>query len=675
MMNIDANPRDSISRRESFLEYHERRQSEVFVTVRELFTEAADVIPTKNHSIDLEALNEAIRVADLHLIQQILQVGIKINDLDKTGDAPIHVAAACSQRIEVLDLLIKAGADIRRKNASENTALYIAIKAGHLETANWLLEKYGCSIINDKNEHGLSALYLAIQLRKTELVHTLISKGADLDGKNLEGNTPLHMAVVVGDLDIVQRLVDMGANVNAKNRKNSTPLLFAAFHRRTEIMKVLMKNNAYVADENLEGYMPLKLAAHQGNFLIVRLMLDQLLEQNKRNMNIIIRVLTKVRDHFQVVFDRDFYPYIYTKMSSENEAEELFGLELFLILASPIKFLNWFTKEDKIKHASYIVIIICERLTSVKRERTVLRLLLRLYCYIRKASEIHTFEANDLLKVSSRVEHAIAEIFQSDKLDDQTNVLKLLLPDATNELFAEDRILQYARCFDSYGIVRFCLDNDIKMIFDEPQVAGIVDKLFKSSLRAAILPEDSSDRFNMTSVWIRTSLNLRSCPVMEFSLKFASKVFTVALLGVISIYDYGVHYTINYDHRIGKFRNWSILEQILIASLLSGMFYQIGEVIHSKWSLSEYFRGQWNYLDIFEYIFGLVWFILRFTSEFSAARVVLALAAIPQTLALLRYLSFYRPVGELVVRIEISYEIILFIIVLIHLSVDFNFPV
>lgn len=65
-------------------------------------------------------------------------------------------------------------------------------------------------------------------------------------------------------------------------------------------------------------------------------------------------------------------------------------------------------------------------------------------------------------------------------------------------------------------------------------------------------------------------------------------------------------------------------------------------------------QDTWNFFDLIEYTFGTAWFILRLIpSYFGTARIVLGFIAIPQAQGMLRFLSFYKPLGELIIIFQV----------------------
>ncbi|WP_425386679.1 ankyrin repeat domain-containing protein [Wolbachia endosymbiont (group A) of Barypeithes pellucidus] len=103
-------------------------------------------------------------------------------------------------------------------------ALYWAAQNGHEGVVKVLLtiEKVDVAA---KGIHEKTLLHLAAEKGYTDIVNTLLRKGADVNAKDYFGNTPLHCAAANGHTEIVSALIrSEGINVYAKDNKNNAPL-------------------------------------------------------------------------------------------------------------------------------------------------------------------------------------------------------------------------------------------------------------------------------------------------------------------------------------------------------------------------------------------------------------------------------------------------------------------
>jgi hypothetical protein len=77
--------------------------------------------------------------------------------------------------------------------------------------------------VNAHSESGWTALHVACNSRKMEMVQLLLSWGADIHARNSNGETPLHGAVRDGAVEIIELLVREGADADAQDIYGSTP--------------------------------------------------------------------------------------------------------------------------------------------------------------------------------------------------------------------------------------------------------------------------------------------------------------------------------------------------------------------------------------------------------------------------------------------------------------------
>lgn len=263
-----------------------------------LETKELEINYDKNDAINLELKNKKgetplhVAIANrsndsaLKLIEKNVNVNAK-NNLEKT---PLHYAAEHNASDEVLESLIKHGADINAKDISGKTALHYACKTGSKDVAN-LIMKNGDQItdlnkgevtdkdkkftdLNIQDKDGNTALHLALNNKKYDIAKKLINYTpsitvkernienkhlfdqfkADLTLQNKEGNTPLMLAVKNGDKDLVELIINnipaekLNAMLNMRNKDRKTTYSLA---NNDEVREILQTKGVYV-NINLE---------------------------------------------------------------------------------------------------------------------------------------------------------------------------------------------------------------------------------------------------------------------------------------------------------------------------------------------------------------------------------------------------------------------------------------
>ena len=137
----------------------------------------------------------------------------------------------------VVELLLKNGADIDKKNEYGTTPLHLAADRGHTEVVELLLQHR--ANIHEKDQYGHTPLHWATAEGHNKVVRLLLRHRADINAENNIGETPLHLAVRYGKTEIVELLLKNGANINAITICGDTPLQLAKSKNHTEIIQLL----------------------------------------------------------------------------------------------------------------------------------------------------------------------------------------------------------------------------------------------------------------------------------------------------------------------------------------------------------------------------------------------------------------------------------------------------
>jgi len=143
---------------------------------------------------------------------------------------PLHIAAAdCN--VELVELLLKHGANIDVTDSDGNTALHHAIK--HYDPTTLL--QYSDEVVASSTVKSV--------------VDVLLENKADVNTVNRSGKTPLYKAASAGLLDVVSKMLQIyGGNPNG--RRDKRPLTAACSLSSVEIVDLLLKHGA---DPNLES--------------------------------------------------------------------------------------------------------------------------------------------------------------------------------------------------------------------------------------------------------------------------------------------------------------------------------------------------------------------------------------------------------------------------------------
>jgi ankyrin repeat protein len=143
-------------------------------------------------------------------------------------------------------------------------ALMWAASEDHIELVAWLLEQGAA--VDEGNNYGYTALWLASYHGCTAVVRRLIKAGADWTSASNDGWTPLMIASTNGHHELVRCLLDRpgaakGINHRAPNGK--TALWWACYRGRGEVARALLERGADASIASSDGASPMDVAKQE----------------------------------------------------------------------------------------------------------------------------------------------------------------------------------------------------------------------------------------------------------------------------------------------------------------------------------------------------------------------------------------------------------------------------
>ena len=254
-------------------------------------------------------LIKSLKNKDFEKARTLIREKRGINDSDKEGCSAVHLAlCVCQKNPEIVELLIKNGANVKAKN--ENTLLSAVVLQYPCEIVKMILDK-GAEI-NQVNNFNENALYYAVRDVNFEVVQLLLERGIEPEPKKANYcilNIPnyhegcekncykmyklllekgagkkciakkqyrkaLFHRTARGDSNFVELLCQHGVSVNDYVNDMHTLLTLAALVRKRKLMKFLIKNKADVNLKGGGGLTPIMYSAIIGDLSAVKLFLD-----------------------------------------------------------------------------------------------------------------------------------------------------------------------------------------------------------------------------------------------------------------------------------------------------------------------------------------------------------------------------------------------------------------
>jgi len=186
-------------------------------------------------------LISASEKGDVETVKSILKKDIYIHAQDKDGRCAL-VAAAYGNHLEIVDLLIAAGADVNMKDDTLQSAYLISTSDGFIELLRKTL-KAGADVCSTDSYNG-TGLIRAADRGHVEIIKELLKTDIRINHINKTGWTALHEAIILGDggerhTEVVRLLAGAGADVNLPDKEGTTPLKHAKSRNFTDIIEIL----------------------------------------------------------------------------------------------------------------------------------------------------------------------------------------------------------------------------------------------------------------------------------------------------------------------------------------------------------------------------------------------------------------------------------------------------
>jgi ankyrin repeat protein len=176
-------------------------------------------------------LTYAAYLNDVAKARALIDAGAVIDVQDNHGFTPLmyavmHSDTKSSCSLDVVDLLLAAGADINLSNRFGSTALHIAAQYNTTDTIRKLLA-LGAKLDHPDHDSDTPTLFAAIH-NSTEALELLRERGADINAANNNDDTSVLGAVGGNSHESLSLLIRLGANHLAVNKGGATLLHTAA---------------------------------------------------------------------------------------------------------------------------------------------------------------------------------------------------------------------------------------------------------------------------------------------------------------------------------------------------------------------------------------------------------------------------------------------------------------
>ncbi|XP_071116431.1 uncharacterized protein [Haliotis cracherodii] len=215
----------------------------------------------------------ASEAGDFEVVRWLLSTaGVNVNC--RLGSrTPVMEAAQWGHR-DVVELLVKEGADVSLVDEFGDNTLHLACSRGDVETVEFVLS-LNVVDINSRGGRSRTLVMKAAVGKHRDVVKLLVSNGADVSLVDVVGNNTLHWACRGGDVETVEFVLSLNVvDINSRGGRSRTPVMRAAFRGHRDVVKLLVSNGADVSLVDVVGNNTLHWACWSGDVETVEFVLS-----------------------------------------------------------------------------------------------------------------------------------------------------------------------------------------------------------------------------------------------------------------------------------------------------------------------------------------------------------------------------------------------------------------
>jgi ankyrin repeat protein len=246
--------------------------------------------PIKFHiagiSFECPLIHYAVK-ADFSLLKIVISNGGNVDNKDKVGNTPLHVAIE-GRYIKAARLLCKSNAIVDIQNRNGETPLHLACKYNFNDEID-LLEQWNANFMV-KDNYGRTPLWWLIinergdrietLLKNHEIYHSWIKNELNIDDLENVGirvsqgifrDRNIYLAAKNGNYELVVRLLKTSPTLlNSKDKNGNTLLHLALPAKNIDLNYFLIKNSINVFEVNNNGSLALHVAARVNDIEMIK---------------------------------------------------------------------------------------------------------------------------------------------------------------------------------------------------------------------------------------------------------------------------------------------------------------------------------------------------------------------------------------------------------------------
>jgi ankyrin repeat protein len=225
------------------------------------------------------ALHWAIRAGEADIVELLLKAGADATAKDRLDVTPLFLAAMNGDGV-IMRKLLNAGANANQVEKTGESILMVAVRTGSTDAVRALLE-HKANANYAEPQLQLTPLMLAAEGGYTEMVADLIKSGADIQVRTRTGATPARRLPCVaqsgcgshGDGIVRGGWPDKG--IRAPIPGNMSPLMYAAREGKIDAARLLLDAGANVNEVDKNDISPLFMAISNNHPDMARFLIEK----------------------------------------------------------------------------------------------------------------------------------------------------------------------------------------------------------------------------------------------------------------------------------------------------------------------------------------------------------------------------------------------------------------